>query len=110
MQNLNALDLADGAFMSWLAIYFLLGLFSDAPWLHTDGRRKAGQWVVVASPRLIRVFLILVFGILAVRRFAEALHRDSSTFDYIVDMIVLAGFLILLFISRKSKHDNGPAA
>ncbi|MDB6058008.1 MAG: hypothetical protein JWO95_1852 [Verrucomicrobiales bacterium] len=95
--------------MSLLAIYFLFGLFSDAPWLHTDGRRKAGQWIVVTTPRFIRVFFVLVFGILAVRRFAEAFHRDSGRFDIMVDVILLAGFVILFFITRKSKHDNDPA-
>jgi hypothetical protein len=110
MQNMNALDLADGTFMSLLAIYFLLGLFSDAPWLHTDGKRKAGHWVVVTTPRFVRVFCILAFGILAVRRFVEAFHRDSSRFDFTIDAILLAGFLVLFFIGRKSKHDNDPAA
>jgi hypothetical protein len=110
MQNMNALDLIDGALMSLLAVYFLLGLFSDAPWLHTDGRRKDGQWVVILTPRFVRVFCVLAFGILAVRRFIEAIHRDSDSFRFTIDAILLVGFALLFFIGSKTKHDNDPAA
>ena len=96
--------------MSLLVIYFLLGMFSGAPWLHSDGRRKPGQWVVISTPRLARVFCLLAFGILAARRFAEAFHHDSPKFDFTVDAILLAGLLVLFLIGRKPKRNNQPIA
>ena len=110
MQNIDAFDLVDGILMSLLAIYFLLGFFSSTPWLHTDFKRRSGRWGVILPPWFFRVFCVLVSGILAVRRFAEAFHHDSSRFDFTIDAILLAGLLVLFFMSRKSKRDNDPIA
>jgi hypothetical protein len=110
MQNIGTFDLIDGALMSLLAIYFLLGLFSDATWLHTDWSRKAGRWHFVFTPPIVRMFLVLMCGLLAVRRFFEAFHRDSTTFDFTINAIVLAGFVTLFFIGWKHKHDDDTTA
>jgi hypothetical protein len=111
MHNMNVGDLVKAAFFGLLAVYFWLGFFSSSPWLHTDGRRKSGRFVVTFTPRFIRVFCVLIFGYLAVSCFAEAFHHDFGTLGFITDIVILVGIVLLLIISMKtSKREDDPAA
>ncbi|HEY4416760.1 MAG TPA: hypothetical protein VGO57_13805 [Verrucomicrobiae bacterium] len=107
MQNINILDLIEGTLMGLLAIYFLLGLFSNALWLQIDKKGRDGRgW----APRLVRAYFVLAFGGLAVRRFFEAFHNDSDNFDYAIDAILLGGFALFFLMDRKAKPNDDPTA
>ena len=101
---MNVLALIDAGFTSLLAIYFLLGLFSAAPWLHTDGRRQDGQWVVVRMSRHVRLFLFLVVSYWDIRSFAEAFHKDFSAYYLPIDAVIGIGFLCLIWTEHKRKQ------
>jgi hypothetical protein len=108
MRAMDILALVNAVIMGLLGIYFLLGLFSSAPWLHTDGRRKDGQWLVIPMARSVRWFLFFVVSYSALRDFTEAFHKDFSAYYLPIDGIVGIGFIYFFLIGRKRKS-NGSA-
>src|SRR4029077_16330039 len=103
MRAMDILALVNASIMSLLAIYFLLGLFSSAPWLHTDGRRKDGQWLVVPMAPTLRWFLFFVAAYCAVQNFADACHNDFSSYYLPIDGVVGIGFIYFFLFGRKRK-------
>jgi hypothetical protein len=109
MHDMNTFDFLDGLLKSVLAVYFLLGMFSSASWLHTDGRRKDGHWVLFRMSRFARTFIFLVCSFWAFQSFARAFHRDFSSYYLPIDLSILIGFLFGLLISRKSRQNDTAA-
>ena len=109
-QNLNIGSLYVGVVSSLGAVYILLGLCSDAPWLQPKWSRRSGPAVVPLS-RLSR-WVWLVFSCLAaVASFANACRIDSSFFDTVIWSVLFALFLVLILLAFRdgrryhSKHE-----
>jgi len=97
-----------GVLQGLLAAYFLAGLFSTASWLHTDGRRKGGKWVVFKIPHLGRIFIFTVFAYFAFRSFAAAFHRDFTRYYLPIDFGFVVAFLLVLLAGRRVKKNDAP--
>lgn len=93
---MDILALVNAVIMSLLAVYFLLGFFSSAPWLHTDGR---------CQPRSVRWFLFFVASYWAVQNFAEAFHKDFSVYYLPMDGVIGIGFIYCFLIKRRRKSN-----
>ena len=92
------------------AIYFLLGLFSKAPWLHTDGRRKDGRWVVVRLARYDRIACVLASAAFSLTHFDSAFHEDASGRGFIFLLAVGVCVALLLWLGRVYKKKAQKAA
>lgn len=97
-------DFVFGCLFSILAIYYLLGLFWNAPWLHTDGRRKDGRWVVVRYARYDRLTCMLAFTALALSNLDGAFHENGSGRDFIFLSAVLVCIAFFPWLGRFYKR------
>lgn len=103
-------DLFIGCVLSLWSVYCLLGLFSNAPWLHTDGQRKDGQWVVTAASRYWQVARFIFWTTIVVTRFDTAFHRDSDGRDLIIFGAMALCLVFLYWRSRLEEKRNRKAA
>jgi hypothetical protein len=111
MQNIDTFDLVGGIWMCLPMMYFFLGLFSDARWLQPNWERKSGRWVVIPTPRLVRVLYVLAFGLLAAEPFEKAFHYDSGRMVFVRDLLVAIILGLLIFVGKREERQNhDPAA
>ena len=95
---------------SVVAMYLLLGAFFNAPWLHTDGRRKDGQWVVARLSGYHRAAYILVCGTLGGIEFHDAFYDHTSAVEIWLDLAMVAFLALLYWLDYSSWRKNQKTA
>ena len=97
--------------MTLPAVYFFLGFFSDATWLHPNWGREFSRPPFVPLSRLSRMVWLLFCGTYAAAGFASAFHYHiRGLTSHAVPLLLI--FIVLLILSGirdsrhfKSKHD-----
>ena len=107
-------DLFIGVYMTIPAIYFFVGMFSDATWLRPNWGRGFTRPSFAPLSRLSRWVWLLFCVTYAVAGFARAFHYHiRGLTSHMIPLLLI--FIVLLVLSNirdtrhfKSKHD--PAA
>jgi len=114
MQHMDTFRFLLGLLVSFMMIYFLVGLFPVAARMqyHLERRLKWGGATIIPISGLRRMVAALMFAMFAAELFAEAFHRDLSTLSGIspsiihsITFMVLPPLVILLGI-RDQKRFN----
>jgi len=103
MHILNIGDFVMGCVFDMLTLYFLLGFFFKAPWLHTDGRRRDGRWVVISQSYYERTALFLLSSALSGTNFDSAFHGQTAGRDFLIVLGSGICSAVLLWLERSAK-------
>ena len=110
MHIIDPWDLGFACLFCVLATYHLLGAFSSAPWLHTNGQRKDGKWVLVPMSTYNRAGVILAWSTAAGINFRGAFYDHTSVVEILLVLAMITSLTLLYWLDYSSWRKNQKTA